>query len=152
MAKSKYRDDFPALAEKYALQGLNDEQIAYNLGIHPDTLYAYKNKYSEFSEAIKRGKEPRDLEVENALFKRATGYFQLGVKKKVLANGKIVEYEDAIYFPPDPSSMFFWLVNRMGDRWRSINRTVELTGNYDDRLKEIADTISKSDDNTKETV
>lgn len=44
------------------------------MGISTSTLYGWKKKYSEFSEALKRGKEIIDREVENALLKRALGY------------------------------------------------------------------------------
>lgn len=56
------------------MDGLTDEQIAKNIGITPSTLYEWKKKYSEFSEALKRGKEIVDRQVENALLKRALGY------------------------------------------------------------------------------
>ncbi len=36
---------------------LNDEQIATKMGIVPSTLYEWKKKYPEISEALKRGKE-----------------------------------------------------------------------------------------------
>ncbi|WP_144511579.1 transposase [Bacillus sp. FJAT-22090] len=60
--------------EGWARDGLTDEQIAQNIGITAKTLYEWKNKYSEISEALKRGKEVVDLQVENALLKRALGY------------------------------------------------------------------------------
>lgn len=56
------------------MDGLTDEQIAKNIGITSSTLYEWKKKYSEFSEALKRGKEIVDRQVENALLKRALGY------------------------------------------------------------------------------
>ena len=62
--------------------GLSDEQIAHNMGIHVTTLYTWKSKYKEFDEAMKIGKEVADLMVENALFKRACG-FTLEDKKEV---------------------------------------------------------------------
>lgn len=60
--------------EAYARDGLTDEQIAHNLGITTSTYYEWKKKYSEISEALKRGKEVVDVQVENALLKRALGY------------------------------------------------------------------------------
>ncbi len=74
MAKEKYRDDFPLLAEGYAREGMIDVEIAAKLGINKDTLYKYQKKYPEFLESIKKGKAPVDFMVENALLKRALGY------------------------------------------------------------------------------
>lgn len=60
--------------EGWARDGLTDEQIAQNIGINRDTLYTWKKKYADISDALKRGKEVVDLQVENALLKRALGY------------------------------------------------------------------------------
>lgn len=60
--------------EGWARDGLTNEQIAQNININPDTLYTWIKKYPEISEALKRGKEVVDIQVENALLKRALGY------------------------------------------------------------------------------
>lgn len=60
--------------EGWARDGLTNEQIAKNIGINPDTLYTWLNKFPELSESLKRGKEVVDRQVENALLKRALGY------------------------------------------------------------------------------
>ena len=57
--------------EGWARDGLTDEQIAYNIGIHTSTLYEWRKKHPDISEALKRGKEVIDRQVENALLKRA---------------------------------------------------------------------------------
>ena len=67
--------------EGWARDGLTDEQIAHNMGISPSTLYEWKKKYPEISEALKKGKEVVDREVENALLKRALGYEYEEVKQ-----------------------------------------------------------------------
>ena len=59
------------LVEAWARDGLTQQQIADNLGINIDTLIEYKKKHIEFFEALKKGKEVVDIEVENALFKKA---------------------------------------------------------------------------------
>ena len=53
------------LLEGWARDGLTDEQISENVGIVPSTLYRWKNEYEEISEALKRGKDIVDIQVEN---------------------------------------------------------------------------------------
>lgn len=78
MAKGKYEywltPEGLTKLEGWARDGLTDEQIAHNCGIVSATLYDWKNKYSEVSEALKKGKEVIDIQVENALLKRTLGY------------------------------------------------------------------------------
>ncbi len=58
-------------AEAYAAQGLTMVQIANVLGIGETTLYEKQQEYSEFSEAIKRGKNKGIATITNALFNKA---------------------------------------------------------------------------------
>ena len=44
------------------------------MGISVETFYKYVKKYPDFSDSLKRGKAPVDIEVENALLKRARGF------------------------------------------------------------------------------
>lgn len=77
MAKGKYAEwttkESLLKLEGWARDGLTDEQIAVKIGIRRPTLYDWKNKYSDISDALKKGKEVVDREVENALLKRALG-------------------------------------------------------------------------------
>ena len=118
------------LLEGWARDGLSDEQIASNIGISTSTFYAWKSKYKEFSESIKRGKEPVDYEVENAMLKSARGYYvnvrkpiKVKTEKQQAGKGKVViehiEYVDEqIYIKPDVTAQIFWLKNRKPNRWR----------------------------------
>lgn len=58
MAKGKYEYWFMPEGllkiEGWARDGLTDEQISENISITPSTLYEWKRKYSEISEALKR--------------------------------------------------------------------------------------------------
>ena len=57
MAKGKYQrwlePDGLTLLEGWARDGLTDEQIAKNCGCNAGTLYEWKKKYPEISEALK---------------------------------------------------------------------------------------------------
>ena len=118
MAKGKYykwlEPDNLMLLEAWARNGLTDEQIAENMGISCSTLYAWKNKYSDISESLKRGKEVVDVLVENALFKRALGYEYKEVTKEDGVTTKVVTK----HMPPDTTAQIFWLKNRRPDLWR----------------------------------
>lgn len=78
MAKGKYQEwltpDGLTLLEGWARSGLTDEQLAAKMGCSCSTLYEWKKKYSEISDALKKGKEVVDIQVENALLKRALGF------------------------------------------------------------------------------
>ena len=72
--------------QAWARDGLSNEQIAHNIGINQDTLYTWIKKYPEFSEALSRGKEVVDIEVENALLKRAKGYDYIETTSELIAD------------------------------------------------------------------
>lgn len=61
------------LVEGWARDGLSDDQIAKNIGITRSTLYAWKKTHSDFLSAFKKGKQVVNVELENALFKKAVG-------------------------------------------------------------------------------
>ena len=124
IAKSKYETDVkPRLVEIEAWKrdGLTDEQIYINLGISKQSFYKYKEKYVDFFDSLKKGKEVADIEVENALFKRAIGYKYKEVIKEVKEiDGKktvfIKEVEKEM--PGDVGAQIFWLKNRKSSKWR----------------------------------
>ena len=124
IAKSKYETDVkPRLVEIEAWKrdGLTDEQIFKNLGISKDTFYKYKDKYTDFSDALKKGKEVADIEVENALFKRAIGYKYKEVIKEVKEiDGKKSTYVKEVIkeMPGDVAAQIFWLKNRKSSKWK----------------------------------
>ena len=109
------------LLEGWAKSGLIDEQIAKNMGIAPSTLYEWKKKSKEFSEALKKGKEVIDFEVENALLKRALGY---EYEEETYENG-ILTKKVKKHVPPDTTAQIFWLKNRKPNNWKDRVETDE---------------------------
>jgi len=108
--------------EGWARDGLTDEQIAHNIGIRRETLYVWKNKYPNISNALKKGKEVIDRQVENALLKRALGYEyeetkQIIEKDEMGKDRKRVE-KTIKQVAPDVTAQIFWLKNRKPAEWR----------------------------------
>lgn len=118
MAKGKYEywltPEGLIKLEGWARDGLTDEQIAVNIGVNRDTLYRWKKAYSDISDALKKGKDVIDRQVENALLKRALGYecdeiiFEDGVERRRIRR----------QIAPDTTAQIFWLKNRKPEIWR----------------------------------
>lgn len=129
MAKSKVdrwlTKDGLILLEGWARSGLTDVQIAKNMGVSLSCLSSYKVKYKEILNALKKGKEVVDFEVENALLKRALGYSVTLKKQKVTKSGKVVSVEEENYIAPDVTAQIYWLKNRKPQEWREKREQAE---------------------------
>lgn len=140
------------LLEAWARDGLFDTQIAKNMGVSEATLYNYKRQYPEIANAFKKGKEVVDIEVENALFKKALGYnvvVQKAFKLKdiIYENGKKIseteriEYaEEEIHVPADTTAQIFWLKNRKRNEWRD-KQEVSVNANPIEDLTPLAELL-----------
>lgn len=144
MAKSTMAEwtepDKLLLLEAWARDGLTDEQIAGNMGINVRTLYLWKKKNVQIFQSLKVGKEVADIEVENALRKKALGFRET---EQTVSTRRTVEYENGKrirevtepvvtevekYYPPDTTAQIFWLKNRKPEKWRDKQeQKVDLT-------------------------
>lgn len=108
------------LIQAWARDGLTNEQIAHNIGITPKTLYEWINKFSEISNALKKGKEVVDIEVENSLLKRALGYtYEETTRELSKETGQLVVTKVVTkQVVPDTTAMIYWLKNRNPKNWR----------------------------------
>ena len=122
MAKGKYQEwlepDGLLRLEGWARDGLIDEQIAKNMGIALSTLKLWKNAHPTILAALKRGKEVIDIEVENALYKRAIGYTYEEVKEEEMPDGRVRRTVTIKEVAGDTTAQIFWLKNRKPAEWR----------------------------------
>lgn len=100
-----------------AMLGMTDAKIAEEMGVNRATIARWKEKYKEFCDALKKGKETPDDAVQSALFQRAVGYTH--------PEDKIFQYEGepiivptVKHYPPDVTACIFWLKNRKPEMWR----------------------------------
>lgn len=138
--RGKYEDwlteDGLLKVQGWARDGLSNEQIAHNIGINKDTLYEWQKRFSDFSDALKKGKEVVDREVENALLKRALGYEYDEVTQEPVTDKDTGITEMRVtkrvtkQIVPDVTAQIFWLKNRKPDEFRD-KRDVELSGHVD---------------------
>ena len=107
--------------EKFAGQGLTQEQIGHCLGISHETFHKQKRNSSDFVEAIKRGQSKAISLVSNSLFQNAI-------------SGNVV-------------SQIFWLKNRAPDQWADTIQnkfTIESINKLSDT--QLLDEIRKDQD------
>lgn len=138
--RGKYEDwldeDSLLKVQGWARDGLSNDQIAHNIGITAKTLCEWQNRFSEFRDAIKKGKEVVDREVENALLKRALGYEYDEVTQEPVTDKDTGVTEMRVtkrvtkQIVPDVTAQIFWLKNRKPDEFRD-KRDVELSGHVD---------------------
>ena len=130
------------------------------MGISVSTLCEWKNKFSELSEALKKGREVADYIVENELYescKTRTVTVKKPIKlKKVMVDGKRrleeerIEYaEEQVVVPANVTAQIFWLKNRRPEKWAGVPEETRAEEHDDDGLLEAlsaAADISPPDD------
>lgn len=149
MAKGKYEywlsPDGLLKLEAWARDGLTDKQISHNIGITEQTLNIWKRSYPSFFESLKRGKEVVDIEVENALLKRALGYEYTETKtEEYIVEGVPVKritktVKEVI---PDTTAQIFWLKNRKPGQWRD-KQDIEHSGAVN--VRKVYDEMSEEE-------
>ena len=148
MAKSKadewLEQDKLTLLEGWARDGLTDEQIANNIGISRSTLFEWRKNNQDISNALKKGKEIVDIEVENALLKRALGYTVTLKEQKVDKDGCVHDLVKDVHVPGDTTAQIFWLKNRRKQQWRD---KVEFTGDNIVQKIHIINDLPKDEEN-----
>ena len=102
------------LLEGWARAGLTMNQIAHNVGRTTDCIYKWIKDCPEIAEAIKKGREVVDLEVERALYKSALGY----TVEEEQSDNKGYKRRVTRYIPASVSAQIFWLKNRKSKEWK----------------------------------
>lgn len=140
---SKYKPEFPEQAAKLCKLGATDEALADFFGVTRQTINQWKLDYPDFSYALKTAKDELDSQVVRSLFQRAMGYSH--PEDKIFNNnGKELVVPTIKHYPPDPTSMIFWLKNRQRETWRDKpegDKAEDALTDIADKLASIADKL-----------
>lgn len=118
---TRYTADHAQLARHIYETGTTDEDVAHILCVHPDTLRRWRERYPEFDEACRAGKQVADKRVLFSLYRRAIGYdytetkafMPLGAKEPVMA--QVTRHR-----PADVRAAIFWMRKRQRDEWGDV--------------------------------
>ena len=117
----------------WARDGLTYADIAHNCGCALSTFHEWIKRFPELADTLKRTREVADIRVENALYKRATGYDYEEVTKEEGPKGVTVRTVKK-HVPPSEVAAFFWLKNRKPTVWRD-KQPEENTGENDVHIR-----------------
>ncbi len=108
-------------AATLAALGYTERQIAVRLNVHVETINYWKQTKPEFLAALAEGKDFYTDRVETALIERATGYSHPDTHIAV-SEGRVIKTDVIKHYPPDPTSMIFYLKNRARNRWMDVHK------------------------------
>lgn len=113
----------PKKAAKLCEFGATVDDLAEFFEVDQRTIYRWRAEHEEFCQSLKVGKAASDDRVESALYHRALGYDK-----------------DGKHYPPDPTSMIFWLKNRRREQWTDQKEDGDV-GKVADAMKALADRL-----------
>lgn len=139
---SKFDDKVIGKIKILTRRGFTDLEICTVLDICEKTFYNWKRDNEEFLQAVKVGKSIANERVERALYERALGYSHPDVH---ITNyqGEITETDIIKHYPPDPTSIIFFLCNRDNKNWKR-RRQIELVP-PEESAKQIHDILKAMD-------
>lgn len=145
---TKYRTQYCKPARALCELGATDIELAEYFDVSIPTIWRWRNEHKEFFKASKDGKSGADARVVQSLFSRASGYSHPDVEIKVVSRGEgvseVVEVPVIKHYPPDPTSMIFWLKNRQPKEWRDKTETVLSDPNGKGAFESMAIEIAKA--------
>ena len=145
-------DDGLLLLESWSRDGYTLVDITNKIGIDKDTFLRWKDRYPEIRQAVAKGKELVDYQVENALLKSALGYKTKEVKvTTTMRYGKVVETIKEVTdkeVAPSVPAIQMWLYNRNKDKWKNMNNAKTV---FDDMEEDSSIEITVTRANKNET-
>lgn len=133
---TKYHSRLDDVAYRMTLAGATDKELAELFKVSKTTIYAWKEKYPSFCDAIDNGKGLADGNVAFAAYNRAVGYNHTTTKDRVI-NDEVVKLEEVRHYPAEPQMIKMWLTNRRPKEWRE-KADVDVTVNLENKtLEEI---------------
>ena len=138
---TQYRAEYAEQAFKLCLLGATDVQLGDFFGVSEKTINVWKGKHPKFMKALTDGKRIADADVAHSLYQRAVGYSH--PEDKIFNdNGTPMIVPTTKHYPPDATSMIFWLKNRQRFDWRD-KQEVEHSGDLTVEVVQFAGSDSK---------
>ena len=149
--EEKIKPRFSEIAE-WVRNGATEKSIANRLGISRKTFMKYKALESDLVTLLKSNREVAVNEIENSMYRAATGEWQtvrkyVKCKRIEYENGhkaqefeEMVAYDEEVYFPPNMTAAIYLLKHWGKERgYTNDPQTLELKKQELQLKKEIAE-------------
>lgn len=118
-------------------QGVPLTEIADKyVGVSRTAFFGWYRQSDELRKACSVSLEAANMSVEESLLKRATGYYYEEESYELVEGQMILTKRYKKYLPPDTKAILSWLYNRMPQRWRAVQESVDST-QYTEAVKQI---------------
>lgn len=119
----------------WARDGLTDIEIWKQIGIGKTTFYKWMKLYPNFANAIKEGREPVIVQVEDAFINSCLGYYK--------TERTIIEYPDGTqvkkavekYYPPKVGAQIFYLKTKKPELWSDDKDNTDALDKVDELIR-----------------
>lgn len=129
------------------------------IGVGRTAFFSHWLKESEdLRKAINNAKDVANLSVEEALYRRATGYDYWEEVWELIEGEVILTKKYKKHLPPDTKAILHWLFNRLPTVWRSIQEPLDNTQQAETiknilvAMKEVAETGEAKQIEAKEQI
>lgn len=111
---STYKPEYAPIAEKLCSTfGATLEELALYFEVSERTIKNWGNRFPEFMNAIKVGREPADERVKMSLYRKAMGY-TYKVEEVFFRRNEVIRVETEKHIPPSDAAAIFWMKARCG--------------------------------------
>lgn len=130
-------EDGCTLIAGWRRNGVSFKDIATkNIGVSMTGFWGWYKQSEELRRACANAKDLADMTVEDALYRRATGYDYIERVYELIEGEIRMTKEMHKHMPPDTKAIMQWLFNRRPETWRALQEPLEST-QYTETIKNI---------------
>lgn len=126
------------------------------IGISKTAWWGWYRESEDLQRAVSTSKDVANLTVEEALYRRATGYNYWEETWELIEGELRLTKKTSKHVAPDVKAILSWLYNRMPNQWRAIQEPLEKTQYVETvqkilvAMKEVADSNQPQQIDVKE--
>lgn len=132
--------------------GCTIKEITEKMGVDVRTFRDWRKKCDKLDEIMEVGRDLAITRVENALYKRAVGFYYDEITKELIEGEMRTTKVVTKYVPPDVKACLHYLYNRDYENWRAIQQPIDVNLPAIHSAEDMLVTIRKAAENNADIV